>query len=498
MTQGFTEGFLVGYNGPESNTVAPNLKSAAEFPKVVEQKIAKEKALGRLAGPFQDPPFKHFHVSPLGVVPKKKIGEFRMIHHLSFPPGTSINDHIPEEFSKVKYQTIESAIAHIKQLGPGCFMSKTDISEAFRIIPIHPTQYCLFGSCWQGQYYFDKCLPMGCSSSCLIFERLSRGLEWAAQTKLAISHIAHVLDDFIILDASYSSCSRQLQSFVNMCADVGVPLAREKTFQPSQVMSFLGYELDSVMMEVRLPLEKLVKCRALIASCLLRQKITLKELQSIIGTLSFACAVVLPGRAFLRRLIDLTIGVAKPFYYIRLTKEVRQDLMTWQRFLEDFNGRSFFLPDRWLLSSTIHLFTDASGSLGYGAVLGSSWFYGEWSPSWKQQNITLLELYPIYLAVEIWGCRLANECLLFHTDNEALVAILNKNTSKDRLVMFLVRRLVLRCLKHNILFQAQHIPGKDNTLADHLSRLQISRFREEAPFAAEEPDQVPPLPTLPV
>lgn len=48
-------------------------------------------------------------------------------------------------------------------------MAKTDIEDAFRIIPIHPSDYHLLGFIWEGQFYYDKCLPMGASSSCQIF-----------------------------------------------------------------------------------------------------------------------------------------------------------------------------------------------------------------------------------------------------------------------------------------------------------------------------------------
>ena len=109
-------------------------------------------------------------------------------------------------------------------------MAKTDIAEAFRIIPILPAQYQLFGLCWRGQYYYDKCLAMGCSSSCQIFERLSSALQWIAAHKLDIQYISHVLDDFIILNNAYDSCKAQLQQFLHMCADIGVPMAEEKTF----------------------------------------------------------------------------------------------------------------------------------------------------------------------------------------------------------------------------------------------------------------------------
>jgi hypothetical protein len=68
-----------------------------------------------------------------------------------------------------------------------------------------------------------------------------------------------------------------------------------------------------------LPSEKVLKITSTLASVKNRKKITLRVLQSVIGLLNFACCVVLPGRAFLRRLIDLTKGITKQHHYIRLT-----------------------------------------------------------------------------------------------------------------------------------------------------------------------------------
>ena len=96
-------------------------------------------------------------MSPLGVVPKKTPGEFRLIHHLSYPKGFSINDGISADHSSVSYATIHDAIRHIKALGPGCFLAKTDVNNAFRIIPVRPQEYSLLGMRWQGVYYYDVC-----------------------------------------------------------------------------------------------------------------------------------------------------------------------------------------------------------------------------------------------------------------------------------------------------------------------------------------------------
>ena len=98
-----------------------------------------------------------------------------------------------------------------------------------------------------------------------------------------------------------------------MCADIGIPIAPDKNVQ---VITFLGLELDSVAMEVKLPVDKLNRCTALIETCLKKDKIQLKPLQSITGTLNFACGAVVPGSPFLRRVINLTIGVTVPCHYM--------------------------------------------------------------------------------------------------------------------------------------------------------------------------------------
>lgn len=123
-----------------------------------------------------------------------------------------------------------------------------------------------------------------------------------------------MLDDFIIIHKCPLTCVRQLKAFLSMCVDIGVPISLEKTCGPLQTITYLGYELDSCKMECRLPHDKIVKCIDKIKFAKTQKSLTLKQLQSLIGLLNFACNVVLPGRAFLRRLIDLTIGISKPFF----------------------------------------------------------------------------------------------------------------------------------------------------------------------------------------
>lgn len=493
LCSGFRNGFPLHFEGPRHSFKSTNLLSALQNPAAVETKLKKELDAHRLAGPFEFPPFAVFRISPLGVVPKKTPGEFRLIHHLSFPKGSSVNDGIPCEHTSVSYATVEDAIGFIRAAGSGCFLAKTDIKKAFRIIPIHPQEYNLLGIQWKGLFYYDQCMPMGCSSSCKTFETFSTTIEWIAWNKLTISSILHLLDDFLIVAPSRKLCQDQLEVFLLLCNYLGIPMAPEKNEGPATTIAFTGIKLDSVKMEARLPKEKIAKCCELISVFLQRKKVTLREIQSLTGLLNFACAVVIPGRAFLHRLIDLTIGIKAPHHKIKLSKEVKEDLKVWKTFLAQFNGRSIFLSDTWVNSNTLNLYTDASGALGFGAVFGSKWCYGEWPDSWRHSNIAFLEFYPIVLSLFLWGHKMQNRRILFLTDNEAIVHVINKQSCRDKSLMFFVWKMVLASLTHNIVFNAKHIPGVTNKLADALSRLQVHTFKQLAPIHTNKsPTGIPP------
>ena len=73
--------------------------------------------------------FNNLVISPVGLVPKKSPGAFRLIHHLSHPQGSSVNAGIPPDLTTVHYASVADAIATTKRrrLGPGCFLARTDI-----------------------------------------------------------------------------------------------------------------------------------------------------------------------------------------------------------------------------------------------------------------------------------------------------------------------------------------------------------------------------------
>ena len=148
-------------------------------------------------------------------------------------------------------------------------------------------------------------------------------------------------------------------------------------------------------MEARLPEEKLCELRNLLQGFMSQHTVTLRELASLMGKLSFTSRVVVPGRTFMRRLWDLIAKYnranAKPHYRISLTEECRQDLAWWNQLLNTWNGKSFFLHNAWTPANDLGLFTDASGSWGWGAYYGSKerWVYGN---GYNHREMNLLNI----------------------------------------------------------------------------------------------------------
>ena len=94
-----------------------------------------------------------------------------MITHLSYPEGRGINDFIDSDLCTVRYTSFDNVIEMISK--KKAELGVIDIKSAFRLLRVHPDDFELLGIQIDGEYYIDKCLPMGCSISCKIFNQFS-------------------------------------------------------------------------------------------------------------------------------------------------------------------------------------------------------------------------------------------------------------------------------------------------------------------------------------
>ena len=231
-----------------------------------------------------------------------------------------------KDLATLSYISIDNIAQEVLHLGRGTLIGKLDVKEAFRLVPIHPSDRLLLGMVWKGELYIDKVLPFGLHSAPLLFTTLADAIEWIIRQR-GVDPIFHYVDNFIVLGRPASSqCSMAMATTEQVCVELGVPTEPEKNEGPATSVSVLGIEFDTEDMILRLPLTKLTLLRQQVQAWCGKKCCLKRELLSLIGSLQHAASVVKPGRAFVRRMIDLSASRKHPDAKIRLSREFRSDL----------------------------------------------------------------------------------------------------------------------------------------------------------------------------
>ena len=136
--------------------------------------------------------------------------------------------------------------------------------------------------------------------------------------------------------------------------------------------------------------------------------------------------------------------------------------------------------------------SDVSGAIAYGTFMDNTWFNGQWSTLQFPLSIAYKELFPVVLAAHVWGPGWFHRRILFHIDNKAVVHILNSQTSPEPNIMHLLRSLLKAVARFSFSFAAIHVPGRNNGIADALSRFNFQAFHSQAPQAKKCPILIPP------
>ena len=269
-------------------------------------------------------------------------------------------------------------------------------------------------------------------------------------------------------------------------------MAPHKSVGPTTCLTFLGIEIDTIAMELRLAQEKLLRLKALLGEWQFKKVCSREQLESLLGHLNHAGSVVSPGRSFITRLIAL-LSEAKRTHrnIIRMNVAARSDIRWWHTFVDSWNGISI-LRDTNIFSPHNEIWSDASGSWGAGAFWGSEWFQLRWAPPLLELQIAIKELIPILLACAVWGSHWHGTTVRANCDNEAVVTVINSGYSKEPFLSHLLRCIFFFSAKYDFLLTAAHIPGRLNTLADAISRDNAASFLSLYPQANRQATPIPP------
>ena len=391
----------------------------------------------------------------------------------------------------MKYPDFSDAVTLCIKAGRMASCGKLDMSRAFRNVPMNKiswrylelkAEHPITGKTY---YFVDKCLPFGASISCKIFQDFSDSVAFLVkyQTKM---DLVNYLDDYFFVAFLKEVCDEQITVFLNICKEINFPVALEKTFWGTTILTFLGLLLDTENQVVCIPLEKLNKAMEMVLYFINKasKKATVLEVQKLTGYLNFLCKCVVPGRAFTRRMYSIVSSKMKPHHHVRISPEFRMDLLVWEKFLQ--HPTVFccpFLEVGYFTADDIDMYSDAAkhAKKGFGAYCDKSWTFGIWGAEFMdecQPSIQYLELYGVTAAVLLWIRRFKNKKICLFCDNDSVVKMINKGTSKCKQCMVLIRIITLECMIQNVRVFAKWVATDENGKADALSRMDFKRFWE--------------------
>ena len=184
--------------------------------------------------------------STLFLVPKKDGGQ-RPVINLK-----ALNSFIlPQHFKMEGIHTLKELMK------PGDWFAKLDLKDAYFTIPMHSSQRKYLRFVLQGKTYEFKCLPFGLSSAPWVFTKTLKPVA-ALLREMGVRMVIYI-DDILIMAESMELARQQVAALIYLLECLGFVIHKDKksVLTPAQVMDFLGLTVDSVLMELRLPGEKI-------------------------------------------------------------------------------------------------------------------------------------------------------------------------------------------------------------------------------------------------
>ncbi|KAK3745385.1 hypothetical protein QZH41_001423 [Actinostola sp. cb2023] len=131
----------------------------------------------------------------------------------------------------------------------------------------------------------------------------------------------------------------------SLLQELGLDEAYEKAVSPTTRLTFIGLEVDTIAMTVSVPEDKLCDLESILNKWQNKRRCTKRQLQSLIGKLSFVATCIPPGRIFMSRLLQMLRLLYRQHHHAHLTQNFRKDIQWWQTFLRSYNGISLILED---------------------------------------------------------------------------------------------------------------------------------------------------------
>ena len=398
-------------------------------------------------------------ISPIFILPKKEPGKYRVIFNLK-----KLNESVI--YRKFKLDTLEAAI---KLLKPNCFMTSIDLRDTYYSIPIAPEYRKYLKFSWRGVLYQFTVLPMGLTSSPRIFTKVLKPFFATLRARFGFSCLGYI-DDSLYAESSYALCQDATLTATKLLINLGfVPHPSKSIFEPTQIIEFLGFLLNTISMTVSLTPKK---CETILAKCqqfLRSEAVSIRDVASLIGTLVSTFPGVDYGPLHYRTLErdkDMALKSANGNFdaVMSLSSASQLELHWWVSSLPT----ACRVINRGLPTCVIT--TDASG-IGWGASMGEVTTQGLWSLEERSLHINVLELLAVQFSLSALLPSVHNQHIRVESDNTTVISYINSMGGCHSVDCDTIAKNIWTwALAQNLWLSAAYIPGTTNCRADKLSR----------------------------
>ena len=464
-----------------SEVVHPNHKGATGYSNDIRQYLKTELEAGSLIGPFKSNPFgKSAHFSLINTRAKRESTERRVILDLSWPQdGSSVNKGINKSYyrgKKVKctLPCVEDLIKIIRSKRGKVLVFKRDLKRAYKQIMICVGSLHVLGIFFEENYYYDISLPMGLINSALICQEISSAIVfiYGKEGFQAINYLDDLggAEEQQLAVQAFEVLSLVLQS-------LGVKEAEAKAHPPGMWVVFLGILINTYLMRLEIEPQRLEEILEELGEWLYRRTATLRQLQSLIGKLSFCATTMRAGRLFYARILNFVrkLHDTNPYKQVTIPEQVYRDVQWWIISMKSFNGISMIPAAKWIGPNRIFQ-TDACLT-GIGGWSHGFYFHRTLPEFLVAQklDINMIECWAIIVAIKHWGYKLSGSNSLLQCDNQVCVNCINEAKAKNPYMQALLREICFICAINDCQIRAVYIPTYTNRIADSLSRYHLSQ-----------------------
>ena len=324
---------------------------------------------------------------------------------------------------------------------------------------------------WEGIEYFFRALCFGLNVGPRIFTKVLKKVIQFFRRVLLI-WVSFYLDDLLVQDPDPQKLARNAEVMTIILQLLGFRVNVDKSdLVPSQRITHLGFEFDSVAMTVTLPMEKVNKVKGLVSAVIDRGSVTVKQLQTLMGTLEATRPAVRTAPLHYRRTQALLVLATKKDWamskVLSISMEIEKELEWWIFSLEDFRSSPMRDPP-----ADISIWSDAATNEGCGwggyTSLGTT-AQGVWTEKERELHINVLETLG---AVNVVEALLPPDTTAAHyIDNTTAVAyVRNFGGTKSKGSCEKALRYWDIVLGRGCWVTPSHIAGKNNIMADYFSR----------------------------